>query len=115
MLCTATRHVADLIEEKRAAVALLEPADALGDGAGEGAFLMAEEFAFEELLGDGGAVDGDEILPAALAVMVDGAGDEFLAGAALAGDHHRGVADGRRGPIILKTCCIAADLPTMLS
>ena len=60
------RHVADFVEEERAAVALLEAADALAGRAGEGAFLVAEEFALEQLLGDGGAVDRDEALRAAL-------------------------------------------------
>ena len=55
-------HVADLVEEERAAVALLEFADALEGGAGEGAAFVAEQFAFEQLLGDGGAVDGQERL-----------------------------------------------------
>ena len=44
------RHVADFIQEERAAVALLELADALRGGAGERAALMAEQFAFEQLL-----------------------------------------------------------------
>ena len=86
------RHVADFVEEKRAAIALLEAPDARAGGAGEGALFVAEELALEQLLGDGRAVDGDEALRAALAVVMDGAGDQFLARAALAGDHDRRVA-----------------------
>ena len=78
------RHVADLIQEERAVVALLELADALHGRAGEGAALVAEQFAFEQLLGNGGAVDGQERLLAAVAVMVNGPRDQFLAGAAFA-------------------------------
>ena len=59
------RHVADFVEEKRAAVALLEAADARAGRAGERAFLVAEEFALEQLLGNGRAVDRDEALRAA--------------------------------------------------
>ena len=44
----------------RAPVGQLEAADALRDGAGEGAFLVAEELAFEQAGGDGGAVELDE-------------------------------------------------------
>ena len=85
------RHVADFIEENGAVVALLEFADAAFDGAGEGAFFVAEQFAFEQVFGDGGAVDGEERGLGAMAVMIDGAGDEFLAGAAFAGDERGGV------------------------
>ena len=53
-------HLADLVEQQRAAVGLLELADAPGDGAGEGALLVAEQLGFQQGLGDGGAVDGDE-------------------------------------------------------
>ena len=73
-------------------VALLELADALRQRAGEGAFFVAEEFAFEQVFGDRRAVDGDERLVHAGAVLENGAGDEFLAGAAFAGDQ-----DGRAG------------------
>ena len=55
---------------------------------------MAEELALEEVLRDGGAVDGDERLLVALAVGVDGPGNEFLAAPTLTGDQHRGVAHG---------------------
>ena len=80
------RHVADLVEEQRAAVALLELADPPAVGAGEGALLVAEQLALQQVLGDGGAVDGQERRLGPQAVLVDGAGDQLLAGAALAGD-----------------------------
>jgi uncharacterized protein YoaH (UPF0181 family) len=54
------RHVADLVEEQRAAVGLLEAAAARGLRAGEGAALVAEELAFEQVLRDRRGVDGDE-------------------------------------------------------
>ena len=57
-------HLADFVEQQGAAVGLLELADAAGDGAGEGALLVAEQFGFQQVLGDGGAVDGDERLVA---------------------------------------------------
>ena len=94
LVCVAGRHVADFVEENRAVVALLEFADALQGRAGEGAAFVAEQFAFQQLLGDGGAVDREERLLAAVAVMINGAGDQFLAGAALAGDERGGVGGG---------------------
>ena len=56
------RQLADLVEEQRAAVGLLELADALVDGAGEGALLVAEQDALDQVLGDGAAVDDHERL-----------------------------------------------------
>ena len=99
MACSGKRHVADLVEKQRAAVALLELADAAAVGAGEGALLVAEQLAFQQVLRDGGAVEGQERCFAPGAVLVDGPGDQFLAGAALAGDQHgdvlgRDAADG---------------------
>ena len=88
------RCVADLVEEQRAAVALLELADAAAVGAGEGALLVAEQLALQQRLGDGGAVQRQERRLRPRPVVVDGAGDELLAGAALAGDQDRDVLRG---------------------
>src|SRR5690606_20226882 len=53
----AWRQLADLVEEQRAAVCLLEDALRLSIGAGERALLVTEEHALEEVLRDGRAVD----------------------------------------------------------
>ena len=53
-------RLAHLVEEEGAARGLLEPPRARGDGAGEGALLVAEQLRLEELLGEGRAVEGDE-------------------------------------------------------
>ena len=53
---------------------------------------MAEEFAFEECFGDGGAVDGDEGAFASWTALVNGARDDLFAGAALAANEYGGVA-----------------------
>ena len=66
-------HVADLVEEQRAALGDLETALAGGDGAGERALLVAEQFGLEELGGNGAAIDGDEGTLAARAQRMDGA------------------------------------------
>ena len=63
------------------------------DRAGEGAVLVAEQLGFEQVLRDGGAVDGDELALAA-ARLVDRAGQQFLAGAARAQQHHRHIGVG---------------------
>ena len=83
------RHVADLVEEQRAAVSLLETPAALRVGAGERAFLVAEELRLQQLRGDRRGVERDERPRGARAVVVQRAGHELLAGARLAGDEHR--------------------------
>src|SRR5262249_27732413 len=82
------RHVADLGQEEGAAVALLELADAAAIGTGERALLVAEQLALQQVLRNGGAVEGQKWGLSAGAVLVDSAGDELLAGAALPGYEH---------------------------
>ena len=53
-------HVADLVEEQRAAVGQLELAAAIGDRAGERALHVPEQLALDQLLGNRGAVHLDE-------------------------------------------------------
>jgi len=85
-------HVADLVEEERAARGLAEAPQPRLDGTGEGAALVAEQLALEQLARDRRRVDGHEGQRAAMARCVQGARDQLLAGAALAGDQHRHVA-----------------------
>ncbi len=55
---------------------------------------MAEQLALQQRLGDGGAVNRQERPVGPAAVVVDGAGDQFLAGAALAEDEDVDVLGG---------------------
>lgn len=87
-------HGTDFVEEEGAAVSVVEEAVLVGDSAGEGALTMAEEFGFEEVFGEGGAIDGDEGGVVAAGIVVEGSGDEFLAGAAFAEDEDGGVGIG---------------------
>ena len=61
-------HLADFVQQQRAAIGFLELADAPGDGAGEGALLVAEQFGFQQVFRDGGAIDRDEGLVGARAI-----------------------------------------------
>ena len=90
-------HVADLIEKQRAAVGVFEFADAVARCVGERAPHMAEQFALENVLAERRAVEGHEGLALAGAVLMDCLGHEFLAGAGLPLDEHRGV--GRGDPL----------------
>src|SRR5690606_25434935 len=80
------RHVADLVEEQRPPARQLDLADRLLHRTGERAALVSEQLAFQELLGNGRAVDRDEPAVLARALRVQGAGNELLARAALAQD-----------------------------
>src|SRR5205823_5341361 len=88
------RHLADFIEEEGAAVSLDEFAIVIASGAGESAFGVAEEFAFDEGIGNGGAVHLHERAAAARAVIVYELGEDFLAAASFAGDQNGGVGGG---------------------
>ena len=94
LACVFGAHVADFVEEDRAAVGLLELADLLLGGAGERPFLVAEQLRLDQLLGNRRAVHLHEPLAAAQAVAVDRPRDQLLADAALALDQHGRV--GRR-------------------
>src|SRR3569623_3231847 len=61
------------------------------DRTGEGALLMSEELAFEQGLGDRGAVDRDERAARTRAGIVQAAAEQFLARAAGAEQHHRDI------------------------
>ena len=78
------RDLADLVEEHRAAIGQLEPADALSDGARERALLVTEQLALEKPRRNGRAVQLDERVVMPATQLMDGAGDELLARSRLA-------------------------------
>jgi hypothetical protein len=82
------RHVADLVEEEGAAVGDLEQPGLILDRAGERAADVAEQRALEQVVVERRAVLDHERLLGARPVVVDRAGDQLLAGAALAVDEH---------------------------
>ena len=61
--CSSGRHVADLVEEQRAAVGQLDEADLAALRGRVGALLVAEQLALDQLARDRRAVDGDEACP----------------------------------------------------
>ena len=58
---------------------------------------MAEQLAFDERFGQGAAIDRHERLAGPRALVVDGAGDQLLAGAGFAQDEHGGLRWGDFG------------------
>ena len=87
----------------------LELAGLVAVGAGEAALDVAEQLRFEQRLGQAGAVHRDERLVHARLTVVDGAGDEFLADAALAGDQDLGVGARDALDLLLQLHHLGAD------
>ena len=85
------RSVANLVEKQRPLRGFLNQAFLSPARIGEGPRLVAEEFAFQQCVRQGGAIDADERRLRARAVVVDGLGQHFLSGAALALNEHGGV------------------------
>jgi hypothetical protein len=81
------RHVADFVEQERSGVRTTDESRLVAVGARKGSALEAEELAFDEVLGDGGAVDGREASRAAAQAMNLG-GHDLLARAARPEQEH---------------------------
>ena len=106
------RHLADLVEEQRAAVGLREQARARRRARGERAAHVAEQLALEQRLRAARAQLTATNGPAGAApAIVERARDQLLAGAALAGDQHRRVGR-RRARIVSNIRRIAGLRPT---
>ena len=81
------RHIADLVEEERAAFRLLETALRAGLRAGESALLVPEQLGFDEIARDRRHVQRHERRIAPLAIVMQSLGQELLARPGLAHDH----------------------------
>src|SRR5258705_349544 len=87
-------HLANLVEQERAALGHLEEAHLVGVRPRERALLVAEQLALDQVLRDRRAVDLDEGTLDAVRVVVNRVGDQLLAGAVLALDQDVRVAGG---------------------
>src|SRR5690606_3214957 len=84
-----SRHLADLVEEQRAAVCELEAAGTGAERSRECALLVTEDLALDQAFRDRGRVHGDERAVPPRAQLVHRARDAFLPGTALARDDGR--------------------------
>ncbi len=83
------RRLGDLVEQQGAPGGHFKSALPLHVRAGERAFFMAEQFALQQAVAQGGAVDADERPERPAASMVNQQRDQFLARSAFAADQHR--------------------------
>ena len=90
----AHRHVADFVEQQGAAIGGLEQAFVIARGAGERTFHVTKQFRLEQVLGHGAAIDRDKCLVLARTRTMNGSRQQFLAGAALAGDQYARIGHG---------------------
>ena len=92
------RDLADFVEEQRALVGQFEDAAFLRSRVGERALLVAEQLAFQQGFRNGRAVDGDERLGLAQALVVERFGDQVFAGSVLAFEQDGGGFAGGHAP-----------------
>ena len=87
-------QVADFVEEQRPPVGQFQAPEALRECPREGTFFIAEELAFEQPAGNGGAVERDEGARVPRAEGVQRPCQEFFAGAGLALQEDGGIGRG---------------------
>jgi hypothetical protein len=91
------RNIGQFVEKHRPTVGQGEqPRPGLG-GPGEHSACVPEQLALDQVRLEGGQMLGQKRPITARVVTMDGSGDQFLAGAALAGDEHASVARGHQG------------------
>src|SRR5262245_53960578 len=71
-------HIANFIKENGATVGFFHASVLLAERASKGAFLMSEQFALEQQLRNGRAIDADVMAFGAFAEAVEGTGDQFF-------------------------------------
>ena len=74
------RHIADLVQEYRAAIGILKKPDLVVRGARERSLHVAEQLALEQRLDHRRAIDGGETARGGWAQPMQRAGDQFLPG-----------------------------------
>src|SRR5258706_13430416 len=82
----------NFVQEDRATIRQLEPAQAPLGGAGEGAPLVTEKLGRDQIARNGRAVHGDKRSGGALGSPVNGSRQELFASAGLAGDENGRIA-----------------------
>ena len=103
-------HIAQLIQEQRAFACQLQLSDVpFLPGAREGPAFITKKLCLHKIFGDRGAVDADKGMTADETGIVDGLGEQLLAGTALPLEQDRGIAwsDG------LGQCFEAQDLTAL--
>jgi hypothetical protein len=88
-------RIADFVQKKGAAIGTLEPPLVNHRCAGEGPFLVSEQFRFEDRLRQGRAIGGDEGFIGTGAEMMHQLRDDLLSAARFSPDQHGHVGSGK--------------------
>ena len=96
----AKTHVAHFIEEESRVISAFELAAFGLGGPGEGTAYVAKEFRFDEVLGDGGAIELDEGMAGPLRLGVESPGDQLFPGAGLAIEKNPAIGRGGIGDLL---------------
>ena len=88
------RHQGDFVNEQSPLMSQFEPSYTRGHGSSECAFRVSEQLGLDKALGERRRVERDETLLGARRVVVNGAGDQFLAGSRFALNQHGAVHRG---------------------
>ena|SRR6516165_1765230 len=82
------REIADLIQEQGAMISPFYESEFAAHRAGEGAFLIAEQFALNQSGGQGSAINGHKGPARACGTLMNGLGGELFSCAGFAGNKH---------------------------
>ena len=72
----------------------LKSSDSIVVGAREGSLHVTEQLAFEQVLGNGAAVDGNQCLVGPTRMRVERLGNQFLPGSTFSQNEHRRITVG---------------------
>ena len=86
------RHVANLVEKKRAALGLLKAPTPHSLRAGKGAALMAEQFTLQQIFWNGSRVDCNKRATRPARVLMQRFGNQLFTGARFASNHDGDIA-----------------------
>src|SRR6266403_4449816 len=97
------RNVSNFIEQQSALIRQFQPAELLAYRSGKGSFFVAEQLAFQQSSGNGGAVQLDEVAVPAPAHAVNQTRYAFFAGPGFTGDEDGGIGVGDDASIVQHT------------
>src|SRR5262249_24307382 len=105
------RNFTDFVQRQRPAIREFKAPDAVTKSAGEGPLDVAEEFAFEEVVGNRSAIHPYHCFSAPGTGFVNLPGHEFLAGSGLTQDQYCCVRRGNNGDLLAEMAhrCTPAD------
>ena len=101
-------EITNFVQEKRAAIGSLGTSDTAVHRPRKCPLLVTKQFAFHQVLGESGAVQGDEGFVLSCRQIHNGTGNHFLTRSAPAADQHRGIAGSHLTDLLVNLLHLAA-------